>query len=191
MGRSSQTRSATESPALVLVDVINLFDFPGGDKLLKNALPIAPRLARLKQRARRAGIPTFYVNDNFGQWRSNFPQLLEQCLRPEAPGRKFVEQLMPDDEDYLVLKPMHSAFYQTPLEVIFRKLGVRSMILGGLATNSCILCTVHDANMRDLKVYVPADCSAAAGRKEHTEALRQIEKICAADTSESRHLRML
>src|ERR1700694_1756411 len=52
--------------ALVLIDVINDFDFPDGARLLRNALPIVPRVARLKARASLAGIPAIYVNDNFG-----------------------------------------------------------------------------------------------------------------------------
>jgi nicotinamidase-related amidase len=156
--------------ALILVDVINHFEFPDGARLLKNAFPIAPRLARLKERARRAGIPAIYVNDNFGQWRSNASKLLQYCLRPEAPGRDFVARLEPDDEDYLVLKPMHSAFYQSPLDVLLRHLGATSLILGGLATNSCIVCTAHDANMREFGLFVPSDCSAARSRREHLQA---------------------
>ncbi len=54
------------SVALLLIDVINHFEFPDGDKILKNALPMANRLATLKQRCRRVGIPAIYVNDNFG-----------------------------------------------------------------------------------------------------------------------------
>jgi len=50
------------SAALVLIDVINHFEFPDGYRMLGNALPIAPKLARLKARAHRAGIPTIYVN---------------------------------------------------------------------------------------------------------------------------------
>src|ERR1700676_4019967 len=110
---SNNTRH--KSPvALILIDVINDFDFPDGDRLLRNALPIAPRLARLKERARRARIPAIYVNDNFGQWRSDASNLVEYCLRPKAAGRRFVEPIRPDKEDYFVLKPMHSAFFQTP-----------------------------------------------------------------------------
>jgi nicotinamidase-related amidase len=60
------------SVALVLIDVINQFEFPNGDEILRNALPMAARLARLKQRCRRTGIPAIYVNDNFGQWRLEF-----------------------------------------------------------------------------------------------------------------------
>ena len=96
------------SVALVLIDVINHFEFPDGDRVLANALPIAIKLARLKARARRAGIPTIYVNDNFGQWRSDAAKLVDYCLQTAAPGKPFVEKIRPDDEDYFVLKPMHS-----------------------------------------------------------------------------------
>jgi len=160
--------------ALLLVDVINHFEFPDGKDILRRALAIAPPLARLKKRARAAGVPTIYVNDNFGQWRTDTKKLLQYCLRPKAPGLHFVEQLQPDDDDYLILKPMHSGFYQTPLDLLLRELGASSLILSGLATNSCILCTAHDANMRHLKVIVPRDCCTARTAREHGQALEHI-----------------
>ncbi len=176
--------------ALLLVDVINHFEFPDGKDVLRRALAIAPPLARLKQRARAAGIPTIYVNDNFGQWRSDARKLLQYCLRPEAPGLHFVEQLQPDDDDYFILKPMHSAFYQTPLDLLLRELGVSSVILSGLATNSCILCTAHDANMRHLKVIVPRDCCAARTAREHGQALEHIAAMADAKLVSSASLRL-
>ena len=178
------------SAALILIDVINDFDFPDGDKLLRNALPMAPKLARLKERARRAGIPAIYVNDNFGQWRSEASKLLEYCLRPESAGREFVEMLRPEPDDYFVLKPMHSAFFQTPLELLLGYLGASSVILCGLATNSCIVCTAHDANMRELQVYVPSDCSAAKLRREHEQAIRHLAEMADANTTPSTSMRL-
>jgi nicotinamidase-related amidase len=178
------------SAALVLIDVINHFEFPDGRRILKSAMLIAPRLARLKERARRARIPTIYVNDNFGQWRSNSSKLLEYCLRPDALGRDFVERLRPDEEDYLVLKPMHSAFYQSPLDTLLRHLGVSTLILGGLASNSCILCTAHDANMRDLRLFVPFDCSAARTAREHKHAMEHIGTMSNANVLRSSALRL-
>ena len=165
---------------LLLIDVINHFEFPDGDRLLRNALSIAPNLARLKQRARKAGLPTIYVNDNFGRWRSDMQHLLEYCLRPEAPGRCFVEQLKPDQEDYFVLKPMHSAFYQTPLDALLQHLGVSSFVLAGLATNSCVLCAAQDANMRNLKFTVARDCCAARSQREHLQALEHLSGMLGA-----------
>jgi nicotinamidase-related amidase len=88
---------------------------------------------------------TIYVNDNFGQWRSDMNKLLDYCVRPESPGKSFIEQIQPGKNDYFVLKPMHSGFYQTPLEVLLRYLDASTLALCGLTTNSCIVCTAHDA----------------------------------------------
>lgn len=110
-------RNAKVSVALRRIDVINHFEFPDGERILRQATSVAPRIARLKKRAHDVGIPTVYVDDNFGDWRSDAARLLAYCLRPEAAGRAFVEKIKSDPEDYFVLKPMHSAFYQTPLDV--------------------------------------------------------------------------
>jgi nicotinamidase-related amidase len=176
--------------ALILVDVINHFEFPDGTRLLRNALPIAPNILRLKNRARRAGIPAIYVNDNFGQWRSDAAKLVDYCLRPTARGRQFVEMIRPDEEDYFVLKPMHSAFFQTPLEVLLQYLGASSLILCGLATNSCIMCTAHDANMREFQLFVPSDCSAARTRREHQQAIQHIKAMTDAKITPTASLRL-
>ena len=184
-----QSARKKSSQALLLVDVVNHFEFPDGDKLLKNALPLALQLARLKERARRAGVPTIYVNDNFGEWHSDATKLLAYCLRSGCPGREFVEQIAPDEQDYCVLKPMHSAFYQTPLDVLLRHLGCRSLIVAGLATNSCILCTAHDANMRDLELTVVSDCCAARSIQEHKDALDNIKGMAGAHVVTSGALR--
>ena len=164
------TRGKT-SYAVLVVDVINHFEFPDGQKILRSALQVAPNLRRLLARARREEVPVIYVNDNFGQWRSDASRLLAYCLRPEAPGRPFVEQVRPQPEDYFVLKPKHSAFYQTPLETLLGDLKVNEIVLCGLTTHNCIACSAHDANMRDLGVVVVSDACAARTQVEHRHAL--------------------
>ena len=62
--------------ALLLVDVVNPFDFPEADDLLRHARPVAERLAGLKARAKAAGLPVVYANDNFGRWRSDIHAVL-------------------------------------------------------------------------------------------------------------------
>jgi nicotinamidase-related amidase len=185
-----ESKAPPSKAALLLVDVINHFEFPDGERILRQAMPIAPRIARLKARAQEAGIPTIYVNDNFGHWRSEASKLVEYCTRDAAPGRKFVEQLRPVREDYFVLKPMHSAFYQTPLELLLRKLGARTLILCGLATNSCVVCTAHDARMRNFRLFVPADCTAARTKREQAQAIAHIASMTDANTSPSPSLKL-
>jgi nicotinamidase-related amidase len=166
--------------ALLLIDVVNHFEFPDGEDLLHNALPLAPRLRGLKRIARAANVPVIYVNDNFGQWQSDAAKLVTYCLRSKCAGRRFVETIRPTGRDYCVLKPMHSAFFQTPLDLLLHKLGACSLVLAGLATNSCILCTAHDANMRNFQVTVMEDCCAARTHAEHRAALDNIQKMAGA-----------
>jgi len=176
--------------ALLLIDVINDFDFPEADQLLKHARPMARILLRLKRRAHKAGVPVIYVNDNFGQWRSDAKGLVTHCLDTNCAGRPFVQALRPEEEDYFVLKPMHSAFFQTPLEILLQYLGATSLILTGLATNSCIICTAHDARMRNFGLYVPADCSAARSRREHEQAISHIKEMTSASVVPSPRMRV-
>ena len=172
--------------ALILIDVINDFEFPRGDELFSQALPIARNIANLKERARAVGIPAVYVNDNFGRWQSNFEQLVSHCLNDGVRGRPFVEQLTPDPErDYFVLKPKHSAFYQTPLDLLLKHFGTHRLILTGVSTNSCVLFTANDAYMRDLDMIVPADCVAACNAHEQDIAMDQMKSMLKADISPS------
>jgi len=186
--KHAQTRPSPVPVALLLIDVLTTFQFPDGDAILKRALSIRDALVKLKARAREACIPVLYVNDNFGDWRSEKEVLMGRCL--EARGAQFVRPLLPDSEDYFVLKPMHSAFYMTPLEVLLQHLQVETLILTGLTSNSCITVTAHDANMRGFDLYVPSDCSCARTKEEHTQALAQLRAMAGANITRSASLRL-
>ena len=171
--------------ALVLVDVINDMDFPEADQLLEHAVPAADRLAALKVRAARAGVPVVYANDNFGRWRSDFRALVEHATRPGSKGKAVADRLKPGPDDYFVLKPKHSAFYHTALDLLLQYLGTRTVVLGGFAGNICVLFTANDAYMRDLRLVVPADCVASNTAAENDDALGAMARLLKADTRPS------
>jgi nicotinamidase-related amidase len=175
--------------ALILIDVINDFDFPRAKALLRRALPAAQRIAALKKRAKRGGIPVIYANDNFGRWRSDFRQQIEHCLAEGRQGRKIVELLKPEHDDYFVLKPMHSAFFSTTLEVLLERLHVHRVILTGFAADICVLYTANDAYMRDLEVSVPSDCVASETIRQYRFALDHMAQRLRADTRTSDRVR--
>jgi nicotinamidase-related amidase len=167
--------------AILLIDVINALEFPEGERLLRFAIPMAERIARLKRRARRAGVPIVYVNDNFGRWRSNLNAQVEHCLADGVLGRPVVERLRPDDDDYFVLKPKHSGFFSTTLDVLLQYLGTKTLVLTGMAANICVLFTANDAYMRDFHLLVPSDCVASNTEEENRYALEQMQKLLRAD----------
>jgi nicotinamidase-related amidase len=176
------------SLVLLLIDVINDMAFPGSEALVEQALPMARRLQALKSRLKAAGVPCVYCNDNFGSWRSDFRALVAHCLTDDVPGRPVAELLRPDEDDYFVLKPRHSAFYATPLDLLLRDLGADVVILTGIAANICVLFSANDAYMRGYRVVVPADCVASNTSADSSTALEQIQTVLKADISESTQL---
>ncbi len=174
--------------ALLLIDVINDFDFPEGDELLRLALPVGRNIAALKKRAKAAGIPCIYVNDNFGRWQSDFKKIVAHCSEENAKGKSFVELLLPDDDDYFVLKPKHSGFYSTTLDLVLTHLTARNLILTGIAGNNCVLFTANDAYMREYKLFIPSDCTVSNTEEENLYALQQMETVLKAETTTSSKL---
>jgi nicotinamidase-related amidase len=174
--------------ALLLIDVINDLEFVGGDKLLRHALPMAERLAALKRRAKEAKVPVIYVNDNFGKWQSDFKRILEHCLKEDVRGRPLAELLRPEEDDYFVLKPKHSGFFSTTLDILLNYLEARTLILTGLTGDICVLFTAHDAYMRDFNLVIPSDCVASEDPSENEHTLHKMATLMDADISPSAEL---
>jgi nicotinamidase-related amidase len=174
---------------LLLIDVINDLDFPGGKAYLRYVLPAARRIARLAERARRARIPVVYVNDNFGRWQSDFRELVRHCREDGVPGAPLAELLPPQSEDYFVLKPKHSGFFSSSLDILLAHLGARTLILSGFAGDICVLYTANDAFMRDYKLVIARDCVASESRIANAQALKQMEHHLDATLKASTRIR--
>jgi nicotinamidase-related amidase len=171
--------------ALLLIDVINDMSFEGAEALVRHAVPMARQIAALKRRARAAKIPAVYINDNFGRWRSDFRKLVGHVLNDGVPGEEVARILEPDGDDYFVLKPKHSAFFETTLDTLLSYLGAKTLILTGVAGNICILFSANDAYMRDYHLVVPSGCVASTMREDTDYALRQIEQVLKGDITPS------
>lgn len=179
--------SGAVSPiALLLIDVINPMDFAGAQALLPPAISAAQKIARLRRRAHEAGVPVIYVNDNFDCWHLGFRELVEKLVRAEVPGVPIITMLAPDFErEYYVLKPSHSGFFHTGLEVLLERIEARTLVLTGFAGDICVLFTANDAYLRGFDVVVPADCIASERAEDNAHALRQMSRLLRADVSTS------
>jgi len=162
---------------LLLVDFINALDFPGAEKLAPPALEAARATAQLKRRLRADGVVAIYANDNFGAWQSDFHGLVTRCLAlPGEPG-EIARVLRPQEDDLTVLKPRHSAFYASPLELLLAEMQAHELIICGLAADMCVQLTAADAFLREYQVWVPADCTAAETGKAKTTALEYMADV--------------
>jgi nicotinamidase-related amidase len=177
------------STALLLVDVINDFEFEGSKDLLRSAVPAAEKIAGLRARLAARGVPVIYVNDNFGQWQSDFRDQVERCSAADCPGHPVVSLLRPGPDDYFVLKPKHSGFHSTSLEILLRFLHIETLILTGFATDICVVYTANDAYMREFKIIVPSDCVAAETDDLNRVSLRHIEQRLKAQVVASSDIR--
>ena len=167
---------------LLLVDVINDLEFDGGEDLYRHFEPVAERLAGLKRRCREAGVPVVYVNDNFGRWKSDFQAVVEHCCDEGVRGGRLSSMLRPGEEDYFVLKPKHSGFFHTSLELLLEHLGAKTLIITGVAGNNCVLFTANDAYLRDYRVVAPSDGLASESKKDSERALHQMRHVLKAST---------
>ena len=173
--------------AHLVIDMVNPLDFPGAERMLPTALAAARSIAELRRRLREAGIPTVFVNDNFGHWNMSFREIADLCRDRRVPGSALLDILPPEDDDYFILKPRHSAFYCTSLDALLGCWETRRVILTGIAANICVFYTAADAYMRQLELVVPADCTASEEPGFTTWALEQMRVVLKADTRPSSH----
>lgn len=174
------------SAALLLIDFVNPFDFDGAADLLPHAAAAARAVTAFKRRTEAAGIPSIYVNDNYDRWHGGFHELVSQFREERVPGVKILDLLEIDEaRDHFIVKPKHSGFYCTALDVLLGHLGARTLILSGLAGNICVFFTANDAHMRGYDLIVPSDCIASESPADNDYALRQMKRVLGARVAPS------
>jgi nicotinamidase-related amidase len=165
--------------ALVVIDMLNAYDFEDADKLAESVREALPNIRALIDRARERDVPVIYVNDNYGDWNSSAEELVEEARRGRFP--ELVEEIAPRDDAKFVIKGRHSIFYGTPMEYLLSELEVDRLVMVGQVTEQCILYSALDAYIRDVEVAVPRDAVAHIHEDLAEAALRMMEVNMDAD----------
>ncbi len=93
-----------------------------------------------------------------------------------SPITDIVAPLAPRPGDYTVFKHRYSPFDNTDLELLLRNLRIETLVIGGVNTNNCVLCSCFEAFNRDYRVVVMKDvCASMNGPDYHVAALKVIE----------------
>jgi nicotinamidase-related amidase len=175
---------------LVLIDYINPLNFPGAEKLAKPALTAARATVRLREQLDGEKVAVVYANDNYGVWQSDFQALVAQCSAREDASGEIARLLAPRPRDITLLKPRHSAFFCSALELLLKEMGARDLILAGLATDICVQMTAADAFLRGYQgVWVPSDCTAAETTAAKAASLRYMRDVLKCDVRPGRSRR--
>jgi nicotinamidase-related amidase len=168
--------------------MLNAYDHPDADKLTPQVEEIIDPLAALVADAhRRDDVDLIYVNDNYGDFRAEFSDLVRSACDGERPD--LVDPIVPPDGVRTLTKVRHSAFYSTALGYLLGQLEPQRVILTGQVTEQCILYTALDAYVRHFQVIVPPDAVAHIDADLGKAALRMMETNMGADlTSTARCL---
>jgi nicotinamidase-related amidase len=169
--------------ALVVIDMLNAYDFEDADGLARSAADAVPNICHLLDRAAGEDVPVIYVNDNYGDWNSSAEELVQAGMEGEHP--ELVDPLRPRDGAAFVIKARHTIFYGTPLEHLLAEREIDRLVLTGQVTEQCILYSALDAYVRRLAVAVPTDAVAHIESDLADAAVRMMERNMDADVTPS------
>ncbi|KMY48132.1 cysteine hydrolase family protein [Peribacillus loiseleuriae] len=164
--------------ALLIIDMINDFKFQNGDMLLQHTIPIIQPIITLKNICKAKGYPIIYINDHYNLWQANYDKIIALCKNEK--NIQIIEQIIPEEDDYFLIKPKHSAFYGTALHILLHHLGVNRLAITGIAGNICVLFTANDAYMREYPLWVPENCLASASNDDNQYALTMMKNVLKA-----------
>src|SRR3954468_14910608 len=172
---------------LVLIDFINPLNFPGAEKLAKPALAAARATVRLREQLADEKVTVAYATGNSRAWQSDFQAQVAQCCARDDISGEVARLIAPRPRDITLLKPRHSAFFCSALELLLKEMGARDLILAGLATDICVQMTAADAFLRGYdRVWVPSDCTAAETTKAKTASLAYMRDVLKCDVRPAR-----
>jgi nicotinamidase-related amidase len=165
--------------AILVIDILNTFDFEGGDTLKDAVEDMVESITSLRREAKVNDVPVIYVNDNYARWHDEPSDLIDWVA--QGKGGDIVAALKPGADDYFVIKPESSGFYATTLPALLPRLGVSRLILVGVAVDICVLFTAADAHMREYDLWVPADAVASQHQERAHWALDMMANGMNAD----------
>ncbi|MDG6996662.1 MAG: cysteine hydrolase [Nitrososphaerota archaeon] len=176
-------RVDSKSTALLVIDMINGFVAEKAPLEVPEARSIVPNIRKLVEKSREFSIPIIYANHSFrkdgldrGLMFDFWPVLADGCLAQDTEGADVYSELKPEGGDIIVRKYRYSAFFNTDLDTILRKLGRDTLIITGTLTEFCCESTARDAFFRDYKVLFVSDANATSDQESHRSTLRTISR---------------
>ncbi|QGP91999.1 Maleamate amidohydrolase [Neomoorella glycerini] len=170
--------------ALLIIDMQNDFCLPGAPFEVSGALKVAAKIKEALEACRKNGLPIVHVIRHYRPDGSDveitrYEAFLNAggALIPGSKGAKIIEELKPIEGEYLIVKQRWSAFFQTELDILLKRLGVDQVVITGVQTPNCIRGTVWDANSLDYEVIVLTDGTGAKTPEVHEANLFDMKNI--------------
>lgn len=95
-------------------------------------------------------------------------------------GTDIVDRLKPEAGDVVLYKTRFSGFYQTELDAVLKKTGIKHLIVTGCTTSVCVESTIRDAFFRDYHCVLLTDCTSEpigrdASRSNHDASITLVQ----------------
>lgn len=162
--------------SLIVVDMQKDFCNEGGALYIgENVREIIKTLKKVIDTARNK-MQVIYTQDWHRRDDVEFKIWKPHCLM-NTEGAEIIDELKPEENDYIVRKRRYSGFYGTDLDLILRELGVKRLLVTGVATNICVLHTVSDATLLNYDVAVIEDCTATIDDYSQNYAINHMSDI--------------
>lgn len=168
-----------QDAAVLFIDFINDFRFDGGEKLRTHTEKILPNVMKLRHFAEQHQLPIIYINDHYRLWQSDPAVIINHCTNKY--NEQLIRQIKPKENDYFLIKPQHSAFFQTPLQALLQGLGKTHLIIAGIAGDICVLFTAKDAYMYQYSMHIPKNCVASEKSEGNDYALYLMNSVMKAN----------
>ena len=165
------------SQALIIIDMLNDFvredgALKCGDRVEEIVQPIARRL----HQARQYGHTVIFMCDTHRPDDPEFEQFPPHAVQG-TEGGEVIEELAPQDGEYVLPKRRYSAFFQSELLLALLEREITEIEITGVCTNICVMYTAADAVSYGFEVFVDADHVAALDEESHEIGLKQMEEV--------------
>jgi nicotinamidase-related amidase len=184
--RQGDTMESKSKQALLIIDMINDFQFEHGPILAKQAEDISHKISSLKQKLKTSGCPIIYINDHYELWQADFKKIANKC--ENSLSKNIIHTIYPEDDEFFLIKPKHSAFYGTALNTLLYNLKIKQLFITGIAGNICVLFTANDAYMRGYDIIIPSDCIASNDEQDNHFALKMMKNTLKATITNSENI---
>ncbi len=176
-----------QNTALLMIDMQNGFLNEQSPCCIAGARATVPACSAVIRHCREQGVPVFFItrryradgsdveHTRFARWLRGGKPLSPGCaaeISADAPA-----EFGASERDYHIVKPRYSAFFQTELDLLLRRLGVTTVLLAGTTTPNCIRTTCYDAISLDYHVVVLTDCTSSDTEAIQQSNLRDMERV--------------
>lgn len=170
--------------AFLIIDMQNDFCLQGAPFEVTGAMNVVPYIKRALDACRTHRIPIihvfrYYRADGSDVELTRYKEFMKAgggCVQG-TKGAEILDELKPIEGEYLIIKQRWSAFFQTELDCLLKRIGVGQIVITGVQTPNCIRCTVWDANSLDYEVIVLTDGTGAKTTEVHNANLSDMKNI--------------